>query len=441
MNSRWSSSSHRRWFQLLWQSPGGRGGGQHSVCCYNNYYYYDYCSSNALRGAVLLTVTGTCFLSRKKKISTNNCHMCDDLRDQVNHHQYTESQQNTRHNNNYKLHVPVCVNSEDDTTVIKSHLSTIKGIMTKPLNGGAVTALADNTNEMHNIRKVVTGNYENRLKFLSTPEKVFEYFASIKSGGELFMSKTDFLDSLLPQTLVQAYDGNPQSNDSTSGICLTRSVFDIADANRDGRISFAEYLLFTTLICTPLRNFWTAFRVYSDSYYQMRSDPDVGDAGLSLTEEEFIDMMTFMISFSERGSRQRSTKDRKISVPEPRTVSSNKKARDICTEAIGGIMDAVLFERLNRVSEKNQRTVTWPAFAHIWNDLWTEILYIEFARCGPLEGKGLNVSLAAKDFAKMFVAYVPPSQMEAFSRRIIRLEYPDVRISFSTLLAFEECVM
>eukprot|EP00921_Rhytidocystis_pertsovi_P008045 GHVQ01013285.1.p3 GENE.GHVQ01013285.1~~GHVQ01013285.1.p3 ORF type:complete len:276 (-),score=30.55 GHVQ01013285.1:4074-4901(-) len=275
MNSRWSSSSHRRWFQLLWQSPGGRGGGQHSVCCYNNYYYYDYCSSNALRGAVLLTVTGTCFLSRKKKISTNNCHMCDDLRDQVNHHQYTESQQNTRHNNNYKLHVPVCVNSEDDTTVIKSHLSTIKGIMTKPLNGGAVTALADNTNEMHNIRKVVTGNYENRLKFLSTPEKVnivffliyclhnmivkhfltcpayemrackyltasktavddqvFEYFASIKSGGELFMSKTDFLDSLLPQTLVQAYDGNPQSNDSTSGICLTRSVFDIADANR-----------------------------------------------------------------------------------------------------------------------------------------------------------------------------------------------------------------
>ncbi len=42
------------------------------------------------------------------------------------------------------------------------------------------------------------GKYENRIREFSTPEKIFDYFASVTKRGERFMNVTDFLRAITP---------------------------------------------------------------------------------------------------------------------------------------------------------------------------------------------------------------------------------------------------
>ena len=47
----------------------------------------------------------------------------------------------------------------------------------------------------------IRGAYENKIRFFSSPEKVFEVFSSIHTeSGELRMSYADFLHALTPYT-------------------------------------------------------------------------------------------------------------------------------------------------------------------------------------------------------------------------------------------------
>eukprot|EP00922_Rhytidocystis_sp_ex-Travisia-forbesii_P070344 GHVS01105089.1.p1 GENE.GHVS01105089.1~~GHVS01105089.1.p1 ORF type:complete len:460 (-),score=43.11 GHVS01105089.1:190-1569(-) len=288
------------------------------------------------------------------------------------------------------------------------------------------------------------GNYENRLKFASAPEKVFEYFASVKDEkkpGESFMTKADFLDSLLPFMFSQPCQTNSPLDHSQYDLGMTSSVFDIADTNRDGRISFAEYLFFTTMLSMPKEQFETAFKCYSSSFKNFVSShssgsctPDEAAAAIALTKNEFLDMMESMMRRSSRGSKQRSSKAGMVSMPDPRGLSIHQDLAQLCTSALRGTLQEYLFG-----SEANG-TTTWAVFEKLRSSLQHEILYTEFARCGPLEGKGMDASLQAGDFAKMFIAYVEPNQMESLSRRMSRLHFDDKRISFRTLNVFEDCV-
>ncbi|PFH33602.1 hypothetical protein BESB_078180 [Besnoitia besnoiti] len=143
----------------------------------------------------------------------------------------------------------------------------------------------------------ITTNYENRLKFASAPEKVFEYYASLRDPktGELFMTREDFFNSILPSAFefpsspasAAASDAAPVSFFSSSHALRRRgkdsgeasitrkdnkdfcvdlsffghpsSVLTAADANADGLISFEEFLFITALLATPLRLFRLAF--------------------------------------------------------------------------------------------------------------------------------------------------------------------------------------
>jgi len=46
-------------------------------------------------------------------------------------------------------------------------------------------------------KEAYVGHYENRLRTYSHPLKVFNYFASVKKGGESFMHPVDFVVSIL----------------------------------------------------------------------------------------------------------------------------------------------------------------------------------------------------------------------------------------------------
>lgn len=44
----------------------------------------------------------------------------------------------------------------------------------------------------------VIGNYENRIRKHSSPERVFEYFASVTVGAETYMTQYDFARAITP---------------------------------------------------------------------------------------------------------------------------------------------------------------------------------------------------------------------------------------------------
>eukprot|EP01083_Nonionella_stella_P042102 113909_1 len=134
-------------------------------------------------------------------------------------------------------------------------------------------------------REYFTGTYENRIRDLSTPEKVFSTFASVSKEGDSpwvkYMTITDFARSMLPFDFL-GDSAIPVSNDSAHADKELPKIFDLVDINKDGLISQAEYVLFSTLLSIPEHHIEISFRMF-----------DLDGNG-SIDREEFVNMMDVM---------------------------------------------------------------------------------------------------------------------------------------------------
>jgi len=90
----------------------------------------------------------------------------------------------------------------------------------------------------------IRGNYENKIRFFSPPEKTFEIFAHQKTEeGELEMSFADFLEAVVPFNyccLDRPTDEYMKNNDLKALNCL--------DADGSGTITFPEFIFFLTIV-------------------------------------------------------------------------------------------------------------------------------------------------------------------------------------------------
>eukprot|EP00923_Selenidium_pygospionis_P044086 GHVN01076138.1.p1 GENE.GHVN01076138.1~~GHVN01076138.1.p1 ORF type:complete len:340 (+),score=95.54 GHVN01076138.1:471-1490(+) len=238
-------------------------------------------------------------------------------------------------------------------------------------------------------KEIVAANYENRLRFHSTPEKVFEYFASIQdaASGDRFMSKDDFLKSINATFFFKAY---PVSKGDEREV----SVFNLTDANKDGRISFSEFLFFSTLLTTSTLVFETAFKLYSTP-----------DEPMKLSREQFSNVMDALIKLSPKGISQRDSGF----FPEPRAVTLDTRV-GVSEVSITGL-EKVLF------GEKVNKKVGWNEFVKLRKQLLGEIFLWEFSRCGPLVNHQGQICLQGKHFARLLVAFVKPNQMQQLAAR------------------------
>jgi hypothetical protein len=80
---------------------------------------------------------------------------------------------------------------------------------------------------------VVAGNYENRLRQHSNPEKVFQYFASVERDGEWFMTPADFLRAITPyNAAVDSADAVGTRNSKYAFVVKSAKVRNVARVAR-----------------------------------------------------------------------------------------------------------------------------------------------------------------------------------------------------------------
>ena len=91
--------------------------------------------------------------------------------------------------------------------------------------------------------EIIRGNYENKIRFFSPPEKSFEIFASVKQeDGELRMKYSDFLNAMSPFCYSPFFEGTDEYLEKH-----TPDILKKVDADGDGSISFTEYFFFLVL--------------------------------------------------------------------------------------------------------------------------------------------------------------------------------------------------
>lgn len=146
--------------------------------------------------------------------------------------------------------------------------------------------------------------YEKRLRVHSPPEKVFEYFSSVKGPGGTFMTSLDLMRAAVPVfqpthsnnircgSLGGESDGAERSPNISSSLDPNTKpdFFTLFDTDGDGLISFPEYIFFITLLTLPEYEIEQTFQKF-----------DKDGSGM-LSRDEFTEMMRVMRKTSGRGN-------------------------------------------------------------------------------------------------------------------------------------------
>ncbi|XP_074287094.1 calcium uptake protein, mitochondrial-like [Silene latifolia] len=148
-------------------------------------------------------------------------------------------------------------------------------------------------------RRKVFFKYEKRIRTRSPPEKVFEYFSSVRnSDGEILMKPSDLMRAVVPvfppseSELVR--DGYlPGERPPGELRCPTSEFFMLFDVNNDGLISFKEYIFFVTLLSIPESSFSVAFKMF-----------DIDNNG-EIDRDEFKQVMALMRAQHRQGANHR----------------------------------------------------------------------------------------------------------------------------------------
>eukprot|EP00210_Caulerpa_lentillifera_P000711 g688.t1 len=112
-------------------------------------------------------------------------------------------------------------------------------------------------------RQRVFFKYEKRIRNLSTPEKIFDYFSSVEKDNVRYMTSADLLRALVP---VYPPEGSPiERGGALAGERVpceeTVKLLQLFDLDGDNLISFHEYLIVLIFLSIPLRDIEVIFDV------------------------------------------------------------------------------------------------------------------------------------------------------------------------------------
>ncbi|GMP36810.1 hypothetical protein CsSME_00008815 [Camellia sinensis var. sinensis] len=252
-------------------------------------------------------------------------------------------------------------------------------------------------------RRKVFFKYEKRIRTQSPPEKVFEYFASIRTpSGEVLMMPADLMRAVVPvfppSESNRIREGYLKGEWIPSELhCAPSIFFMLFDTNNDGLISFAEYIFLVTLLSIPESSFSVAFKMF-----------DLDSNG-EIDKDEFKKVMTLMRTHNRQGARHRD-------------------GLRIGLNVSGSVEDGGLLEYF--FGKDGKQCLEHGKFVQFLRDLHDEILRLEFAHY-DYKSQG---TITAKDFALSMVASADMRQVNKFLDRVEELNdepnLKDIRITF-----------
>uniref|UniRef100_A0A0E0PB76 EF-hand domain-containing protein n=1 Tax=Oryza rufipogon TaxID=4529 RepID=A0A0E0PB76_ORYRU len=261
------------------------------------------------------------------------------------------------------------------------------------------------------FRRRVFFNYEKRIRLLSPPEKIFEYFASVRNPeGEVFMLPADLMRAVVPvfppseSNIVR--EGRLRGERNPGELhCAPSEFFMLFDTNGDRLISFAEYIFFVTLLSIPESSFSAAFKMF-----------DVDHSG-EIDKEEFKKVMALMRSYNRQGANHRDGLRTGLKVGQP--VEN------------GGVVEYFF-------GNDGNEPLHYDKFTNFLKGLHDEIIRLEFSH---YDVKSSN-TIPAKDFALSMVASADMNHINKLLDRVDNLgNDPDlkgVRITFEEFKSFAD---
>ncbi|WCJ29943.1 Calcium uptake protein mitochondrial [Euphorbia peplus] len=261
------------------------------------------------------------------------------------------------------------------------------------------------------FRRRIFFNYEKRIRMQSPPEKVFEYFASLRTPeGEVLMTPADLMRAVVPVFPSSESDrvregylrGEPIPHNLH---CEPSQFFMLFDTDNDGLISFPEYIFFVTILSIPESSFSVAFKMF-----------DLDNNG-EIDREEFKRVMSLMRSQNRQGA-------------------SHRDGQRIGLRVVGPVENGGLLEYF--FGKDGSTCLQHERFVQFLTDLHHEILKLEFChydfkKCG---------SISAKDFALSMVASADISHISKLLDRVDEIDdmpkLRNLRITFDEFKDFAE---
>ncbi|MCO5571298.1 hypothetical protein L7F22_025036 [Adiantum nelumboides] len=260
-------------------------------------------------------------------------------------------------------------------------------------------------------RKRVFFMYERRIRAYSSPEKVFEYFASIReSKGKFYMSPGDLMRAIIPvvppseSTRIR---GGYLVGERNPGElqCAPSRVFSMFDTNNDGKISFEEYNFIRTLIVTSLESFMATFKMFDRN----------GDGLIDLPEFQKV------VHLMREKNKEKIFQSGAL-LPTRRSLDSPEN-NNLLKYLFGS---------------DGKHVLQYKDFILFLEELHEEILRLEFSHY-DCKRQG---SISAQDFASSMVAAASMSNIGKYLRRVDALAdeqaCKDVRISFKDFKEFSK---
>ncbi|XP_042039451.1 calcium uptake protein, mitochondrial-like [Salvia splendens] len=260
-------------------------------------------------------------------------------------------------------------------------------------------------------RRKIFFNYERRIRMRSPPEKVFEYFASVRADDrEVFMTPADLMRALVPvfppseSHLVR--DGYLRGERPPGELhCAPSNFFMLFDTNSDGLISFKEYLFFVTLLSIPESSFSVAFKMFDQ------------DCNGKIDREEFKKVMTLMQAHNRQGAVH---------------CDGLRAGHKLCGSGENGGLVEHFFGR------DGKDLLEHETFVQFLRNLHDEMVKLEFAHYDYK----LRGTISAKDFALSMVASADLKHLSKLLDRVDDLDHQpnihNIRITPEEFKSFAE---
>jgi len=254
----------------------------------------------------------------------------------------------------------------------------------------------------------INGHYQNRIRQMSTPEKVFSTFATMvsKKNQEQLMTYTDFVEAVLPYDFRNEAAAANMKNQSVRATDNQLEQQDIPEILRmiinkkKFSINLSEFIVITSLLAIPPADFEFVFKIY-----------DVNE-NHAMDGKEFISLLQHF-------------------------KQSNTSNYDVTDAQI--IKKTNVWKYLFGVDGKKELSMT--EFADFLCELRRAILTLEYKRyCGSTDTK-----MSPRNFAMSLVSYAHHSEVAYFVHRVNRLPktlFPasQCSITYREFIEFNQCL-